>query len=173
MSATSYHYRQPDYALMNAFNVNEDDIQLNRKGGISPTQKQHIWLDRIPTLVGFASGWFFLAVMFLAFQTESANSPSTHFVGALMALSFLMLIVVIVRAFRIMEGLQVQHVVGIATLERRDGRYGGWFLYVDGRSFELKPSQFETLRDKIPLAVYYVPQRKRLLAVEQIVFDDQ
>lgn len=171
MSATPYHYRQPNSALMDAFHVTEADIQLNRKGNISHTQKRYIWIDRVPTLVGFTGSWLFLTLMFLAFQSQAAQSPSTNCLGILMVGSFFAWVLVIVRAFRIMEGLNVEQVAGIATLEKREGKYGGWFLYIDGRSFEIKPSQFERLHDKMPLVAYYVLQRKRLLAVEQIVFD--
>jgi len=167
---TPYHYRQPNYALMEPFDVTEEDIKQNRNGNISPKQRRRIWLDRMPTLVGFTGGWLFFVVMYLAFRHESMDSSSTNVMGAMMAFTFFALVWVIVRAFRIVADLEVNVTVGIATLEKREGRYGGWFLYVDGRSFELKPKQFAALYPNMPLAVYYVDKRKRLLSVEQVIF---
>lgn len=171
MSETPYHYCQPDYMLMDVFKVSADDIKLNRSRTVSPFQKQRLWYDRIPTLSGFIGSWLFVMVMYLAFYNEAPHSISTNILGGLMVITFVSMVMVIVRAFRMMAGLQAEVAAGIATREKRDGQYGGWFLYVDGRTFELKPAQYETLRDGMPLAVYYVDRRKRILSVERIVFD--
>ena len=170
MSRPLYHYRQPDYTLMEAFNVSENDIKLNRKGDITPAQKRRIWLDRTPTVAGFTGTWLFATMMFLAFRSAAADSLSTNVLGGVMVVTFFALVFIIVRAFRIVADVTVNTAIGIATIEKRDGRYGGWFIVIDGRSFELKPAQYNVLQDRIPLAIYYIDHRKRILSLEQIVF---
>jgi len=172
MTTKHYHYLQSNPVWLDAFNVTEEDIKLNRTGQISPLQRRRLWRDRMPTIIGFMGLWLLTGIAYTAFRNEAASAITTQCVGGLLILSLVIAIAVIVRAWRIMATLTVETATGVAKLEERTDRYGGLFLHIDGRNFELKRQQFNLLQDDMTLAVYYVLYRKRVLAVEPIVFHE-
>jgi hypothetical protein len=170
MSQRHYNYRQFNPLWLEAFWVTEDEIKLNRTGRMSAQQRRRVWRDRLPLIVSFVGLWIGAGWLYTAFRNEAADAPSTQCLGILLVLSLIMAIAVILRAWWIMSNLQVQVAVGVAQLEERTGQYGGLFLNIDGRNFELKRTQYELLKNGMALAVYYVTRRKRVLAIEPIVF---
>lgn len=170
MSDRHYNFLQFNPLWLETFHVSEDDVKLNRNGHMSSQQRRRIWRDRLPLIVSFVGLWLSAGFVYTAFRNQAADAPSTQCLGVLLVISLIMAISAILRAWLIMNKLQVQVAVGVANLEERTGQYGGLFLNIDGCNFELKRHQYNLLKKGMTLAVYYVPRRKRVLAIEPIVF---
>ncbi len=172
MRAAPYRYQPPNTALLAAFGSSEADIAVNRQGGLSPAQLRALWRERLPSLCLALGGCGLLFLVWQSFQRNQVDATSTALVAALLLLGLLGSLFLSARAWRQLRALRAQTTAGIAQLEERGGRYGGWFLYVDGRAFELTARQFYALRSGMALAVYSAGPGKRLLAVEEIVFSE-
>ncbi len=172
MSDRHYNYLQFNPIWLESFNVTEDDVKLNRMRQLSTPQRRRIWRDRLPLIMSFVGLWLGAGWIYTVFRNEAMDSPSTRCLGVLLVISLMMAMTVIVRAWWIMANLQVHIAVGVAHLEERVGQYGGLFLNIDGRNFELKRQQYNLLQNGMTLAVYYVKKRKRVLAIEPIVFHE-
>ncbi len=170
MTDKHYHYLQPNPFWLAAFRVTEDEIKLNRAGQLSQIQRRRLWLDRVPTMLSAIAFWLATGIIYSIFRAEAPTAIATQCLGILLIMALIGAIGVIVRAWRIMSTLTTSVATGVAKLDERTDRYGGLFLHLDGRNFELKRHQFNLLRDNMTLAVYYVPYRKRVLSVELIVF---
>jgi|GEM_PF-6537531 len=172
MTEQHYYYLQPNPVWLTAFNVSEDEIKINRAGQVSRMQRRRLWIDRLPPILGCILLWLATGFVYTVFRNQATAAPSTQCLSGLLFLSLFMAIAVMVRAWLIMANLKVSVATGVAKLEERTDRYGGLFLHLDGRNFELKRPQFNLLHDGMTLAVYYAQHRKRVLAIEPIVFHE-
>lgn len=172
MTERHYHFLQSNPNWLTAFHITEDEIKLNRKGHLSQQQRRRLWIDRIPTLVTAIVFWLATGVIYSTFRVEAPQAFATQCLGFGLFVALAVAILVILRAWRMMSTMKVSVATGVAKLEERTDRYGGLFLHIDGRNFELKRHQYTLLEDNMTLAVYYVRPRKRVLAVEPIVFHE-
>lgn len=170
MTDRNYHYRQSNPDWLSAFQITEEDLKQNRAGQISPQQRRRLWRDRLPTIFSFVSLWLLIGLIYTGFRNEATSAVTVQCLGGLLIASLMVAIAVILRAWWLMSQVNVSTAVGIAKLSERTDRYGGLFLHLDGRNFELNRQQFNLIRDGMSLAVYYVAYRKRVLAIEPVVF---
>lgn len=167
-----YYYLQANLDLIRLFNTSEAEIALNRAGKLSRQQQLRLLRDRMGTTLYMAMAGLFFGILFESFELKSVEHTSSLILGGL---SLFFIGATIVRVYRVRQAiLQTvpQLAIGIGQLEERQGSYGGYYLYVDGVHFRLKPAQYYHLKANVPYLVYYAPHKKQLLSLERIVFKE-
>jgi PAS domain-containing protein len=172
MTNRHYHFLQSNPLWLEAFRMTDDEFRLNRQGQLSRSQRRRVWIDHLPTLLSAVALWFAIGVIYSIFRADDATAVATQCLAVMLVVALVGAMFAFLRATRLVSTLRVSVATGVAKLEERTDRYGGLFLHIDGRNFELKRHQFNLIQDGMTLAVYYVTPRKRVLAIEPIVFHD-
>lgn len=150
-------------ALLQAFQIQSEDLEANRTGRLGPAQGRRLLRSGTANLAGA----FLIGILLAAILYGVAAKPLAPIQWILCIILFVIVLIVGIRYFRqtrveVTEG-RVESLVGQVHGHSR-GR-AGWYLSVGGQSFHL-PIRPWHIQQGAPYRVYFVPRTRTLVAME-------
>ena len=161
--------------LMNAFEFDEPDLELNRHGELSAQQTSLLQRRRTRNLSLVSIG----SILFLAIGLYQAAfgqlSPDDT-----AALFVILAVFLGIGLFRLLQlapavGKSLQMIEGRVPLGSRGGRSrhrSGYRASVDDWPFRISRQEFFAFKNGDPYRVYYIPGRNTIVSVEWLRDDD-
>jgi hypothetical protein len=162
--------------LMKEFGFSQEDLDANKQGIVTEGQQGRLRQKRFLVIAGYTAGVaaFLLGTIYLYFVQHNELYALGSLVGAF-AVGF--------QGYNSLKGqkagMSVQRVEGPAKLEKKAESYyaGGdndtrqtrekYFLTVDRHKFEIKADQHAALTKGAEYIVYYAPEHKAVLSIEE------
>ncbi|NJK99231.1 MAG: hypothetical protein HC910_01210 [Spirulinaceae cyanobacterium SM2_1_0] len=139
------------------FHFNPDDLNYNRRGLLSPAQRQRWQRERVQLRLGLLFMLFFL----LAIALIAMFSGGFGYGLALLAICLLMVASLWVmqrREQRLQAIDRVRRITGSARLSRtRDSNHSAHWLHIGDQKFLVSRAAFHRLERGATYTVYYVP----------------
>jgi hypothetical protein len=162
--------------LMKEFGFSQEDLDANKQGIVTEGQQGRLRQKRFLVIAGYTAGVaaFLLGTIYLYFVQHNELYALGSLVGAF---------VTGYRGYSALKGqkagLSVQKAEGAVKLEKKDEVYYSgrednvrrtrqkYFLTVDRHKFEIKEKQHATLTKGAEYTVYYAPEHKAVLSIEE------
>lgn len=152
--------------LQDAFKFTQEDLDHNRTGDLSPRQQAGLAKVNRNTPLGLAATIF--VTLLLALVTVAIGGVVSCITGMLAVIGLLLMVTYIIQWQRVRADMAFGKCMKISGAAKFTQVRGEFVLMLDTQSFRLSTEEYQSMSEGRRYAVYYTPNGKTILSVEQL-----